>query len=196
MAERPDHDELDPAELAAAEALDRQIDAVLAGRAGRDVAPEVSWLTAAVRTDPPPTVAATVEQRQQRVLRIRWRPVRWAAAAMGYLYVSHGLGNVIAGDWVARGIGEHHSPHLMLEGGAAFIAVGIAVLAGALRPRLLPVSVITGVPLALLLGYNGIGEVGEFAAGAALHLSQGVVGIVLAVLFWRTWRDTRGRIGE
>jgi hypothetical protein len=196
LADRPEHEALDPTDLAAAEALDRQIDAVLAGRAGRDAAPELTWITAAVRTDPPPRVATTVAERAERVLRIRWRPVRWAAAAMAYLYLSHGLGNIVVGDWVARGVGEHHSPHLMLEGGAAFIAVGIAVLAGALRPRLLPVSVVAGVPLALVLGYNGIGEVGEFAAGAALHLSQGVVGIVLAMMFWRTWRDTRGRIGE
>jgi hypothetical protein len=196
LAERPDHGDLDPAELAAADELDRQIDAVLAGRAGRDATPELTWLSAAVRTDPPPRIAATVADRRARVLRIRWRPVRWAAAAMAYLYLSHGIGNIVVGDWVARGVGEHHSPHLMLEGGAAFVAVGIAVLAGALRPKLLPVSVVAGVPLALVLGYNGFGEIGEFAAGAALHLSQGAVGIVLAVMFWRTWRDTRGQIGE
>ena len=191
MAE-PGDDDFDPQEIAAAEALDRQIDAVLAGRAGPEVAPEISWLSAAVRTDPPPGLAARIERAHERRVRLRLRPVRYAAAAMAYLFLSHGLGNLFVGDWVARGVGEHHSPHALGEGGFALIAVGIAVLAGVLRPRMLPVSVAAGVPLALVLGVYGIGEVGVFAAGAALHLTQGVLGVVLGVTFWRARRDTRG----
>ena len=192
----PREPQLDPQEVAAADALDRQIDAVLAGRAGRDVAPALSWLSAAVRTDPPPALAGRVEREHERRLRRRLRPVRYAAAAMAYLFLSHGFGNLVVGDWVSRGVGEQHAPHALGEGGFALVAVGIAVLAGVLRPRMLPVSVAAGVPLALVLGVYGIGEVGVFAAGAALHLTQGALGIVLGVTFWRSRRDTRRRRDE
>ncbi len=188
----PHQPDLDPAEVAAAEELDRAIDAVLAGRAGPAVASELGWLTAAVRTDPPPALAAGVEASHERVLRRRWRPVRYAAAALAYLLISQGVGNFFVSDWVARGIGEAHSPHLAREGGFALVAAGIAVLAGVLWRRMLPVSVATGTPLAVGLGFMGISEIGVFAPGAVLHLSQGVVGIALAALFWKVRRDTRG----
>jgi len=192
----PQEPELDPAEVAAAEQLDRRIDAVLAGRAGPAVASEVGWLTAAVRTDPPPSLAARVEANHERVQRRRWRPVRYAAAALAYLLISQGIGNFFVSDWVARGIGEAHSPHLAREGGFALIAAGTAVLAGVLWRRALPVSVAAGTPLALGLGFVGIGEIGVFAPGAVLHLSQGAVGIVLAALYWKIRRDTRGPRNE
>ena len=192
----PREPELTPQEVAAAEALDLQIDAVLAGRAGPDVAPELSWLSAAVRTDPPPTLGRRIEERHEQWFRRRVRPVRYAAAAMAYLMLSQGFGNLFIADWVARGLNEQHSPHAAREGAIAMMAVGIAVLAGVLRPRMLPVSVAAGVPLALALGVFGIGEIGVFAPGAALHITQGVVGIVLAVTFWRFRRDTRGHRDE
>lgn len=185
-----------PAEVAAAEELDREIDSVLAGRAGPGVAPELGWLSAAVRTDPPPSLASRVEANHERVLRRRWRPVRYAAAALAYLLISQGIGNFFVSDWVARGIGEAHSPHLAREGGFALVAAGIAVMAGVLWRRMLPVSVATGTPLAVGLGFMGISEIGVFAPGAVLHLSQGVVGIVLAALFWKVRRDTRGPTNE
>lgn len=192
MPEVPEHDH-DPTEVAAAEALDREIDAVLAGRTGPGAPQELTWLSAATRTDPPPGLAARVEARHERDVRRRWRPVRYAAVAVAYFFVSQGIGNLVAGDWVAEGIGEAHSPHLMREGGFALIAVGLAVLAGAIRRQMLPVSVVAGVPLALAFGVAGIGEVGVFAAGAVLHLTQGVLGIVLAVTAWRFWRGSTRR---
>ena len=186
----------DPAELAAAEALDAHIDAVLAGRPGRDTPPALTWLSAAVRTDPPAGLAETVEARHERVLRRRWRPVRFTAGVLAYLYVSQGFGNLVWGDWVAEGVGDDFSPHLTREGGFALIAVGLAVLAGALRRTMVPVSVVAGVPLAVALGITGVGEIGVFAAGAVLHITQGVVGIALAVAAWRYWRDTSGPADE
>jgi len=81
--------------------------------------------------------------------------------------------------------------HLAREGGFALIAAGIAVLAGVLWRRMLSVSVATGTPLAVGLGFVGISEIGVFAPGAVLHLRQGAVGIVLAALFWKVRRDTR-----
>lgn len=186
----------DPAEVAEAEALDRQIDSVLAGRAGPEVSPAVSWLVATVRVDPPSQVAARVEESHERVLRQRWRPVRYAAAAMAYLFISQGIGTAFNGEWVARGLGEGHSPHISTEGGLSMLVVGLVVLAGVFRRRLAPVSVMAGTPLALVFGVFGIGEIGTFTPGAVLHITEGIVGIVLAVTFWRYWRDTRGRTDE
>ncbi len=179
---------VDPAEVAAAERLDAQIDALLGGRADTDTAPEVLLLASAMRTDPPPALAARVEAAHERVMRRRWRPFRYAAGAMAYLFISQGVGNLVWGDWVAEGVGDDFSPHLTREGGYALIAVGLAVAAGALVRRLAPVAVVSGVPLATALGISGVGEIGVFTAGAVLHITQGVVGIALGITFWRYWR--------
>ena len=72
----------DPDELAAADRLDAQIDVALAGRAGRDVAPEVLLLATAFRTDPPPALGQRVATEHERVLERRWRPFRYVAALM------------------------------------------------------------------------------------------------------------------
>lgn len=182
----------DPAELAAADTLDARIDDLLAGRARPDTPPEVLFLHAAVRTDPPATLAERVAERHEQIERRRWRPVRYAAAALAYLFLSQGFGSLVWGDWVAEGVGDDFSEHAAREGGFALIAVGLAVLAGALRRRLVPVSVVSGVPLAIALGFLGVGEIGVFAPGAVLHLTEGVVGILFAVTAWRYWRDTSG----
>lgn len=181
----------DPDEVAAAERLDAQIDAVLGGRADAGVASEVLLLAAAVRTDPPPSLGQRVEASYERSMRRRWRPFRYVAAVMAYLFISQGIGNLVFGDWIAEGVGDDFSPHLTREGGFALIAVGIAVAAGALVRRMAPVAAFAGVPLAIAFGISGIGEVGVFAAGAVLHLTQGFVGVALAVTFWRYWRSER-----
>lgn len=191
----------DPGDVADAERLDAEIDAVLSGRAGPAAAPEVLFLATAVRTDPPPSLAVRVEAERERTMRRRWRPFRYVAAVMGYLFFSQGLGNIVWGDWVADGIGEDFSPHLTREGGLALMAVGLAVASGALVRRMAPVSVLAGVPLAIAFGISGIGEIGVFAAGAVLHISQGLVGIALAFTFWRcrrpdVARDTSGPSDE
>ena len=178
----------DPEEVAAAELLDEQIDMLLAGRAGADAGPELLLLATAVRTDPPAGLGERVAVTHERALRRRWRPFRYVAALMAYLFISQGIGNLVWGDWVADGVGDDFSPHLTREGGFALIAVGLAVAMGALVRRMAPVSVVAGVPLALAFGVAGIGEIGVFAAGAVLHISQGLVGLALALSFWRYWR--------
>lgn len=191
----------DPAEVAAAERLDAQIDALLAGDADADTGPEVLLLASAVRTDPPAALATRIDARREQDLRRLWRPFRYVAAVMGYLFFSQGFGNIVWGNWVADGIGEDFSPHLTREGGFALMAVGLAVASGAVVRRMAPVSVVAGVPLALAFGVSGIGEIGVFAAGAVLHVSQGLVGIALGITFWRyrnqiAGRDTSGPPGE
>ncbi|MDZ7676883.1 MAG: hypothetical protein U5K30_17685 [Acidimicrobiales bacterium] len=191
-----DETEFTPEEIAEADALDAQIDEALAGRPRADTPDTVLLLSAAIRTDPPPSLAHRVEARHEHVLRRRWRPFRYAAAAMAYLFISQGLGSLLWGDWVAEGVGDDFSPHVTREAAFALIAVGIAVAAGAVARRLAPVSAATGVPLAIAFGVAGVGEIGVFAAGAVLHLSQGAVGVILAVTFWRYWRDIPGRRDE
>ena len=186
----------DPAEVAEAEALDRQIESVLAGRAGPEVSPAVSWMVAATRVDPPPALAARVEDRRERELDRRWRPARYLAGAMAYLLLSQGLGGFFIGDWVADGVGEAYSPHVNRELSFALIGAGIAVLAGALRRRWMPVAVAAGTPLGVALGVHGVTEIGVFAPGAVLHLSQGGVALALAFAYWRFRRDTSARDDE
>lgn len=186
----------DPAEIADAEALDRQIDAALSGRAGPEVSPAISWLVAATRVDPPAALAARVERRREQELDRRWRPARHLAGAMAYLLVSQGLGGFFVGDWVADGVGEAYSPHVNRELGFALIAAGIAVLAGALRRRWMPVAVAAGTPLGVALGVHGVTEIGVFGPGAVLHLSQGAVALALIYAYWRFRRDTSARDDE
>ena len=184
------NDPFEPDAVAAAEQLDREIATVLAGRSAPDGDPTLTWLAAATRTDPPPTLAAGVEAGHAGRANRRWRPFRYAAAVMAYLLISQGIGNLFIGDWVADGLGEPHSPHVSREQSFALIAAGIAVAAGAVRRRLASVSVATGAPLGVAMGIGGIGEIGVFAAGAALHLTQGAVAIGLAFTYWRYRRDT------
>ena len=184
-------DVFDADEVRAAEALDVEIDRVLAGRSGPATEPEVTWLATAIRVEPPPTLAARIEHEHARREAARWRPVQVAAAALGALLLSQGIGNLVNGEWVARGIGEGFSPHTMREGGFALIGLGVAVAAGVFRRSWLPVSVGAGVPVGVALGINGISEIGHFAAGALLHTSEGLAAIALGILWWRA-RYARG----
>ena len=186
----------DEQEVAAAEALDAEIDRLLVGRAGPTADPVVTWLAAAVRVDPPDRFARRVLAEDAARERHRWLPVQVAAAALAALFLSQGIGNMVSGEWVARGIGEDYSPHTLREGGFALVAVGLAVAAGVFRRSWLPVSVAAGVPLGIALGVNGLPEIGQFAAGALLHTSQGVIAVLLALTWWRAKRYGRGPASE
>lgn len=186
----------DEVELVAAAALDAAVDRAIAGVAGPDEDATVLWLAGALRATPPPALARRVHAEHEQLEQRRWRPVQLVAAAVAALMLSQGVGNIVNGAWVARGLGEDYSPHAFLEGGLALIAVGIAVAAGVLRRSWLPVSVAAGAPLAVVFGVNGVGEIGEFAAGAALHLTQGALGLALAALWWRARRYGRAEPDE
>lgn len=205
--------EFDAEELAAAERLDADIMAVLAelpsgddpaalsfaGQPSADADPVVPWLAASLRTTPSKSlrrrIAADVRRAQPPAT--RWSPLlpRLAAAAMAMILVYHAVSSFFLADWIAANLGEPYSPHATLEGGYATLAVAIAVGAGALRRKWLPVSVSAGVPLGVMLGAGGIAELGVFPMGAVFHLAEGVLAVVLFVT-WYVWRYGSGRRRE
>lgn len=192
----PDDERYAASDVAAAEALDAAVDRVLAGAPTSSDDAGLLWLSAAVRADPPPALGRRIRMEHARREARRWRPVQLVAAAVAALMLSQGVGDIVNGAWVARGLGEDYSPHAFIEGGLALLAVGVAIAAGVLHRRWLPVSVATGAPLAVVFGVRGVGEVGEFTAGAALHLSQGALGLLLAAVWWRAWRYGRAPASE
>lgn len=191
--------EFDPELVAEAERLDREITDVLAGRPDVDVDPVALWLATSLRTSPPPRVRSRIS----RAIGHGAPPAGWAyrlprlvAAALALVFVGHGVGNLILGEWVAAQLGEPHAPHAYIEGAWAIAAVGIAVGAGALRRRWLPVSAGAGVPLGVLLGAHGVSEFAVFPAGAVLHTAEGVLAIVLLVTWWISRRYGTPRRAE
>ena len=92
----------------------------------------------------------------------------------------------------ARGLGEAHSVHPYVEGGIALIVLAFVVAAGFLDRRALPISVGGGGAVGIAYGINGLGEIGQFAAGVALHMTELVAAVALVVLWWRARRYGRG----
>lgn len=185
------------------DATDREIDRwdddvarLLAGRAARGADPTEQWLAAAARPSAPAAVLARVERSMARARRRADRPSRAVAlAALGLAasFVFQGVGNLVAGQWIADHLGEPYGPHAFWEGGVAMIALGLCAAAGAVSRRWSTASVLTCTPLATAFGLHGLTEVGVFAAGVALHLTEGTLGILLALLWWREHRRDSGR---
>jgi hypothetical protein len=174
-----------------ADLLDEAITAVLTGRVPADADPTLLWMAAAARPTPPAGLARRVARAVEREDARRWRPVQLAAALLGALFLFQGLGDIFRGEWIARGLGEAHSHHLYLEGGIALIAMAIVLAVGLFERRALQVGMAGGVPLGVAYGINGFTEIGQFAAGVALHLSELVVALGVLVLWWRARRYGR-----
>ena len=183
------------------ERSEAQIDDVLAGRGGAVTDPTVLWLAAAARPAAPPALAARIgtqvtvtstptaprSDRPGRLLSV-------VAAVLALAFVVHGVGGLATGEWIADNLGEPYAPHPFREGGLALIALGVCAAAGAVSRRWSTVSVLTCTPLAIGFGLHGITEIGVFAAGVALHATEGLFGILLALAWWWDRRDTsRGR---
>ena len=145
-------------------------------------------LVSALDAPVPAGLAARVDAAVAQVtagVRRRWRIVRSLAAALGAVFVVNGGGNIFLGRWVARNLDAPYDPHVWREGGLALLALGALLLLAALRPRLLSAAALVACPVAAFYGVTGVGEVDDFLNGAVLHLSQGVLGIALAVgWFW------------
>ena len=178
-----DFEEFDPAELAAAELLDREISATFAGHPSVDTDPTVLWLASSLRVTPPAKLARRIGAAVRRS--DRPRPLmQYAALALAAVFLWHGVTNLLLTDWIARNIGEP-GHHALIELGFAMMAAAVAVGAAGLRKRWTPIGVGAGVPLGVLLGAHGVTEVTVFAWGAALHITEGVLAITMFVVWWR-----------
>ncbi|MCR8895804.1 hypothetical protein NWF34_02425 [Gordonia sp. GONU] len=192
----------DPAEVAAAERLDDDIAAVLAGTARPGaVDPDLVLVANAFRRQPSASTYAAVEariaySRPRATGRWRWSIAQVAAAVLGLVLVVHGVVNMVAGEWISTSLGEPHNQHAMIDGGLAFMAIGAAIAVASTRRRWLPVAVIVGVPLGLIMGGRGVHEIGVFAWGAVAHGSVGLAAIVLLVTYLVAWRYSRRRRPE
>lgn len=179
---------------------DDEVAGLLAGRSARGGDPTEQWLAAAARPSAPAGVLARVEVSMERARRRADRPSRalaLAALALSAAFVFQGVGNLVAGEWIADNLGEPYGPHAFWEGGVAMIAIAVCAAAGAVSRRWSAASVLTCTPLATAFGLHGLTEVGVFAAGVALHLTEGTLGVLLAVIWWRERRDsTRSRPEE
>lgn len=187
-----------------ADALDASIDDVLTGRAGSDADPGLLWLAAASRPTAPASLVARIDAQMQPAavgskIPARQRPflddrpsllLSAIAAALAFAFVFQAMGNIVAGDWIAENLGEPHGPHAYFEGALAMTAAAVCALAAAVRRSWAGVSVLTCSPLALSLGVHGLGEIGQFAAGAVLHVTEGALGLLLIGAWWWDRRDT------
>ena len=192
----------DPAEIAAAERVDDDIAAVLAGsdRPG-SVDPDLVVMANAFRREPSASTDAAVERRvaesgPRAAGRWRWSIAQVAAAVLGLVLVVHGVVDMVAGEWISTSLGEPYNQHAMIDGGLAFMAIGAAIAVASTRRRWLPVAVIVGVPLGLVMGGRGVHELGVFAWGAVAHGSVGLAAIVLLVTYLIAWRYGRPRQRE
>lgn len=156
-----------------------------------------------MRVPEPPGLAASVagrvrQRRSQAARAARARPVRVAAAVLGLLMLLQGLPPVVAPDWFAEEILEiEPHAHAFREASFALFAVSALLLWAAARPRWLTPAVIIGSTLSIALLVNGTEELadGKVLGGGGAHLSVGIAGIVLAVLWWRYARPP-SREGE
>ena len=183
------------------ERREAQIDDVLAGRSTAATDPTVLWLAATARPAAPPALVARIEAQMTATapepdsgpMPRSDRPGRLlsvVAAVLALAFVVHGVGGLATGEWIADNLGEPYAPHPFREGGLALIALAVCSAAGAVSRRWSAVSVLTCTPLAIGFGLHGITEVGVFAAGVALHATEGLCGILLALAWWWDRRDT------
>jgi hypothetical protein len=185
------------------ERSDAQIDELLAGRGGAATDPTVLWLAATARPAAPSALLARIEERMiatsPAAARRSDRPGRFlsvVAAVLAIAFVVQGVGSLVAAEWIAENLGEPYAPHPFREGGLALVALGVCAAAAAVSRRWSTVSVLTCTPLAIGFGLHGFTEVGVFAAGVALHLTEGTFGILLTLAWWWDRRDTSRALRE
>jgi hypothetical protein len=182
----------DPQEQATAEDLDAAVDEALAGKAvpGLDASTSAALrlLVDAHREDLAPSTAARITATVRGAEARRWLPARIAAAVLGLTFLVQGLGNLLAGRWVARHLDVGFDSHAFFEGGIVFLALAAILLAAALAQRWMESAAVAGALAGLALALHGAPEVDEFPAGGILHLAQGIAALALLVLWWRARR--------
>lgn len=179
------------------ELLDSEIADLLAGAGRRDADPTLTWLAAAARTTPPPQLQARVEAgvRRPRAAGRPERPSGWlatAAWALAAVFTLKATASVVEVAWFQQHVSGHAGPDRSTEAALALLAAAACAVAGGLRRSWTPVAVMCTAPLALALCLHGVGEVGTRAAGSALHMTEGVLGVLLVAAWWHdSWRRRR-----
>lgn len=170
---------------------DDRVSALLAGRPDPRTDPTVLWLASAARPAPSPALSRRIGSHVRRSRRdAPGLVLRLVAVALCAAFLCQAGGNIVAGDWIAQHLGEPLGPHAYFEGALAMTAAAVCALAAAVRRSWAGVSVLTCTPLAVSLGVHGLGEIGQFAAGAALHVTEGALGVLLLAAWWWDRRDT------
>ena len=133
----------------------------------------------------PPTPGPPRRVRSRRPTTSRrdlWRWPRIAVAVLGAVLFFQGVSSLTSGSWIAENIGEPFSPHAMTEGGFALIAVGSL--------RWSPASTVSGWSWAWpprchwgSCSASTVSAKSTCGRGAALHLTEGVLAVVLLVTF-------------
>ncbi len=192
-----DHDPVTPE----ADALDRAIDELLAGRrpeaADRATVRVLEHLAVMHDAPVPPELGQRVRRDMAPQRRGPRLAVRLLAAALGGLFLFQGVPTAFASERLAEFLGFVHEPHVYFEAGVAFLAIGVVLLAGALRRRWLDGAVAIGVPVALVFAVFGMTELPHSPNPSAevLHFVQGAVAAALAAA-WIAARRTNGRSGR
>ncbi len=178
------------------ELLDAEIADLLVGAGRPDADPTLIWLAAAARTTPPPQLQARVDAavRSTRAAGRPERPSRslaTAAWALAAVFALKAAASVVEVSWVQQHVGGHAGPDRSIEAALALLAAAACAAAGGLRRAWTPVAVACTAPLALALCLHGVGEVGTAAAGSALHMAEGLLGVLLVAAWWHDSRRRR-----
>ena len=173
-----------------ADDLDAMIDAALRTETSSDAV--VHRLTALHRAPLPRTLNAEPRVRRVSVQRTARagarRPERvaqLAALILGVSFFNHAFSNIFLGEWVADIIDGHYEPHVYNEGGVALAGLAILLLAAVRNKRWLGLAAVSGGSVGVGLGVLGIPEIVSLKVGGALHITEGLAGIVLLITWWR-----------
>lgn len=176
------------------ELLDAEITGLLAGDGRPDTDPTLTWLAAAVRTTPPPELRARLDASVRRTRPVERaerpsRPLAVVAWALAAVFALKATGSLVEVGWVQEHIGGHAGPDRSVEAALALLAAAACAVAGGLRRSWTPVAVLCTAPLAIALCLHGVSDVGTLGAGAAVHMTEGVLGVLLVAAWsYDGWR--------
>lgn len=185
------------------ELLDAEITDLLAGGGRPGADPTLTWLAVAARTAPPRRLQARIDAsvRRGHAAQRPERPARSLAAAawaLAAVFALKAAGSLVGGGWIQLHIGGHAGSDRSVEAALALLAAAACAVAGGLRRSWTPVAVVCTAPLAMGLCLHGVSEVGTLAPGAVLHMTEGVLGVLLVAVWghdgWRRRRDLPGRL--
>ncbi|MGH2728873.1 MAG: hypothetical protein ACRDKS_18015 [Actinomycetota bacterium] len=176
-------------EALAAERLDSAIEAAL-GRGGERADVETDRVVRHLAVLFAAPVPADLERRVATRVRTasgrRLLLVRLLAAALGAALIGPALIQIFAGRRLSEFLGLRYEPHFYREYGLVLIVIGLALVAGAARPRWLTAGVTIGPPVVIALGLFAATEIPHAPNPGAefLHFGQAALGIALLVAWF------------